>query len=626
MDKDKEITGTGDPLDDLGRFPTASGVYLMKDGEETILYVGKAKNLRARLRNYQGDGDGRPHIRFLLEKVQSIDTIVTDTEKEALLLENTLIKRHRPRFNMRLRDDKTYVSLRLDSREEFPFLQIVRRVKKDGARYFGPFHSSSAVRETLKRIYRLFPLRHYPMSHCSRRSRPCLYHQIGQCSAPCHGRISRDDYQGLVAGATAFLSGHIGEATALLREQMKKAAAGMRFEEAAALRDQIRALEETTERQKVAGDKGIDMDVVGLHLEEGEVEITLLYIRGGQLIGRRDFSLEWRLEREELLGAFLQQYYDSGAPIPDRVLLSSPPEGIEALEEWLSEKKGRRVRVLAPQRGEPLEMVHLAERNAAEAFRRQGSKREAREQVLAELRDFFGLRRLPLRMECFDISNLQGGGAVGSMVVFVCGEADKGEYRHYRIRTVTGADDFASLAEVLRRRLERGLREENLPDFILVDGGKGQLSAVTPVLADLGLEERVEVAGIAKDRVLPDPRSARVSRKGERFFRPGDSEARVLPEGSPALFMLEKLRNEAHRFAITHHRKLRSQAALSSSLEEIPGVGPKRRQALLKHFGSVAAIRRADIGELLESKILPPTVAETLFSALCKNRKTIPKK
>ncbi|NLV23353.1 MAG: excinuclease ABC subunit UvrC [Deltaproteobacteria bacterium] len=606
-------------LDDLSRFPAASGVYLMKDGTDAVLYVGKAKNLRARLRSYQGGGDGRPQIRFLLERVRSVDTIVTDTEKEALLLENTLIKRHRPRFNMRLRDDKTYVSLRLDPREEFPFLQVVRRVKKDGARYFGPFHSSSAVRETLKRIYRLFPLRHYPMSRCARRSRPCLYHQIGQCSAPCHGKISREDYRRLVDGATAFLSGRIGEATALLRQQMGKAAAAMRFEEAAVLRDQIQALEATTERQKVAIEKGQDADVIGLHLEGGEVAIAVLFVRGGQLIGRRDFSLQWRLPREELLGAFLQQYYDTGAPIPDRVLLSSSGAEMEAVEEWLSDKKGRRVRVLAPRRSPALDMVRLAERNAAEAFRRRGSNREAKEQVLGEIRDFLGLRRLPLRMECFDISNLQGGGAVGSMAVFIGGEADKGEYRHYRIRTVTGADDFASLAEVLHRRLQRGLREENLPDFILVDGGRGQLSALIGVLAALGLEDRVEVAGIAKDRLLHDPRGERLVRKGERFFRPGGAAPLVLAEGAPALFLLEKLRNEAHRFAVTHHRKLRSHAALASSLEEIPGVGARRRQALLSRFGSVAAIRRASLEDLRASGILPAAVAEAVFRSFRKN-------
>ncbi|NLC71133.1 MAG: excinuclease ABC subunit UvrC [Desulfuromonadaceae bacterium] len=615
------MTGEGRPLDDIGSFPAGCGVYLMKDEKDAVLYVGKAKNLRARLRSYQGGGDGRPQIRFLLERIRSVDTIVTDTEKEALLLENTLIKKHRPRFNMRLRDDKTYVSLRLDPREEFPFLQVVRRVAKDGARYFGPFHSSGAVKETLKRIYRLFPLRHYPMTRCARRSRPCLYYQIGQCSAPCHGKISSDDYRLLVEGATAFLSGRIGEATALLREQMKKAASEMRFEEAAALRDQIQALETTTERQKVAGEKGLDVDVVGLHLEGGEVEIAVLFVRGGQLISRRDFSIEWRLEREELLGAFLQQYYDSGVPIPDRVLLSSSVEGIAAVEEWLSEKKGRRVRVLAPRRGEQMEMVRLAERNAAEAFRRRGSSREAREQVLAEIRNFFGLQRLPLRMECFDISNLQGGGAVGSMAVFVCGEADKAEYRHYRIRTVAGADDFASLAEVLKRRLERGLRQENLPDFILVDGGKGQLSAVTEVLATLSLEGCVEVAGIAKDRILADPRSALIARKGERFFRPGASEPLLLPEGSAALFLLEKLRNEAHRFAVTHHRKLRGRAALASSLEEIPGIGPKRRQALLRHFGSVGGIRRSSLDDLLTSGILPPAAAKAVFNFYRENRK-----
>ncbi|MBN1142439.1 MAG: excinuclease ABC subunit UvrC [Deltaproteobacteria bacterium] len=624
LDSDRDRTktsGAAAPLADLGAFPASCGVYLMKDGQGAVLYVGKAKNLRARLRSYQGGADSRFQVRFLLDKVRRIDTIVTDTEKEALLLENTLIKSHRPRFNIRLRDDKTYVSLRLDPREEFPFFQIVRRVKKDGARYFGPFHSSSEVRQTLKRIYRLFPLRHYPMKRCGRRSRPCLYYQLGQCSAPCHGKIGAEDYRRLVDGAIAFLSGKIHEATALLADQMKKAAAEMRFEEAAALRDQIQALRSMTERQKVAGAPGRDLDVIGLHLEGGEVTIAVLFIRGGQLVSRRDFTLEWRLDREELLGAFLQQYYDGGALIPDQVLLSFVPEGNEALADWLSERKGRRVAVRTPKRGELLELVRLAERNAAEAFRKRGSRREAREQVLAEIRDFFGLRRLPLRMECFDISNLQGEGAVGSMAVFVCGEADKGEYRQFRIRTVTGADDYASLAEVLKRRLTRGKREESLPDFILIDGGKGQLSAVGKVLEELELEERVEVAGIAKDRVLSDPLAATVERTGERFFRPGRPQAMVLPEGSAALFLLEKLRNEAHRFAVLRHRRIRGRSALHSVLEEVPGIGPQRRRALLRRFGSVAGMLGASREELLSSRILPASVVEALIHALQERRK-----
>ncbi|MCR5220354.1 MAG: excinuclease ABC subunit UvrC [bacterium] len=606
MDEEKTLS----PFADLSRFPTDSGVYLMKDEQGLVLYVGKAKNLRARLRNYQGEGDGRQHIRFLVRKVHSIETIITDSEKEALLLENTLIKKHHPRFNIRLRDDKTYVSLRMDPREDFPFLQLVRRVKKDGARYFGPFPSGGAVKETLKRIHRLFPLRHFPAKYCERRGRPCLYHQIGQCCAPCAGLVSREEYRQLAEGALAFLAGDIGEATGRLRERMKRAAAALRFEEAASLRDQILALEATTERQKVAETGSQDLDVAGLQLEGGEAVITMLFVRGGQMVGRRDFSQEWILDRDELLMAFLQQYYESGVPVPDRVLLPFLPEGAASLEEWLGEKKGRKVRVLAPQRGDAAGLVRLAERNASEAVRTRGSRREARERVLTDIRTALSCRRLPLRMECFDISHFQGSETVGSMAVFREGEAAHGEYRHYRVKTVSGPDDFASLAEVLRRRLERGIREENLPDFILVDGGRGQLSSVMPVVEELGLEKRIDVVGIAKDRVTAAPRADTIEHKGERFFLPGESEPRLLPEGSPALFMLERLRNEAHRFAIEQHRRKRGKAALVSELDAIAGIGPKRRKALLQRFGSVAGVRAASFEELRE--ILPETVAAAI--------------
>ena len=422
---------------DLKKFPTLPGIYLMQGEAGEILYVGKAKNLRSRLRSYfSAEGDGRVHIRFLMNRVREIETIVTDTEKEALILENTLIKKHRPRYNIHLRDDKTYVSIRLDPREEFPALQVVRKVQRDGALYFGPFSSGSAVRETLKEIYRLFPLRHYPLETCRRRGRPCLFYQIGQCSAPCYGKISRQEYRELVRGVTALLSGRESEVLTLLRERMATAAAAMRFEEAATLRDQIRAIEQTVERQKVVEAGGGDQDVVGVHREGGEVAVAVLFIRQGKLIGRRSFALEWRLDEAELLSSFLQQFYGREVFIPDQVLLPFPLEDADILGDWLSERKGKKVAVLAPRRGEKLQLVALAARNAAEVFRERGSRREAREAVLAEIGERLQLSRLPQRMECFDISNVQGKQSVGSMAVLLEGEPAKGEYRHFRIRSV----------------------------------------------------------------------------------------------------------------------------------------------------------------------------------------------
>lgn len=602
---------------EAGKYPLASGVYLMKGEQGTVFYVGKAKNLRNRLRSYFSEqGDNRPQIRFLLKRVRDIETIVTDTEKEALILENTLIKKHRPRYNINLRDDKTHYSLRLDPREAFPTLQLVRRVRRDGALYFGPYASSAAVRATLKEIYRIFPLRRHPLESCRRRTRPCLYYQIGQCSGPCHGKISAADYGRLVDGALALLRGRETEVVASLRRQMAAAAARMDYEEAARLRDQLRAIEQTLERQKVVEAGGGDQDVVGLHREGGEVELAILFVREGKVIDRRSYNLEWRLDEDELLSSFLQRYYGREIFIPDRILLPFLPEDAEVLADWLSEQRGKKVELLAPQRGTRRELVGLAGRNAEESFRERGSRREARQGVLEEIAERLHLSRLPRRIECFDISNVQGRFSVGSMAVLTDGEPDKGAYRHFRIRSVEGSDDYASLYEVLRRRLERGLREESLPDFILMDGGKGQLAVLGTVLEELGLAERIDAAGIAKSRVMANVRGKLVERSEERFFLPGRKNPVVLRQGSPALFMLERLRDEAHRFAITHHRKLRRRSSLGSTLEEIPGVGEKRRKALLRHFGSLKAVQAASLDELRAMPGMPAALAEKIHAAM----------
>jgi len=599
---------------DLKKYPTASGVYLMYGAEESVLYVGKAKNLRSRLRSYfSAGGDGRAQIPLLMKKVERIETIITDTEKEALLLENTLIKQHRPRYNVDLRDDKTYVSVRIDLREEFPALQVVRQVKRDGAFYFGPYSSAGAIRETLKEIYRIFPLRHSSIDRCKKRGRPCLFHQIGQCSAPCHGLISAKDYRQLVDGVVALLSGREAEVTSLLRERMARASAELRFEEAARLRDQIRSIEKSVEHQKVTDLGGGDQDVIGLHRDGGEVELALLFVRQGKLIGRRTYVLEWRLDLEELLSAFLREFYSREVLIPDQILLPQPLGDSELIGEWLSELRGKKVRLLNPQRGEKLRLCKLAEKNAAESFRQRGSQRVARQQLLDELQQKFHLPTPPRRIECFDISNVQGQQSVGSMAVLIDGEPAKSEYRRFRIRTVEGADDYASLGEVLGRRLQRGIEENLLPDMILIDGGKGQLSVITEVLNESGLQGRIGCVGIAKSRVVANVRGRAVERSEERFFLPGRKNPVILRSGSAALFLLERLRDEAHRFAITYHRKLRNKATLRSSLEDIPGVGPGRRKALLKYFGSLKKIREASLEELQQMPGLPARVAEDIF-------------
>lgn len=597
----------------LEQISTRSGVYLMYDAAERVIYVGKARNLRARVRQYVRGDDKRAQIQFLMQKARFLETVITDTEKEALILENTLIKKHKPRYNINLRDDKTYVSLRIDLNEEYPAIKVVRRVKRDKAMYFGPYASAGALKQTLKEIQRIFPLRRHPWSQCKRRERPCLFHQIGQCSAPCHGKISREDYRARVQEVIKFLSGRQSEVVEDLRQRMFAASEAMQFEEAARLRDQIKAVEETLEQQKVVSRDGADMDVVGMAHLEGEVELCMLCVRGGRLVSRRTFNLRWIVPEDQLLLEFLQQYYSRDQVIPPTLLLPVWPESHGVLQQWLEEQRGARVNVRVPQRGERHELVLMAQRNAQEHARERGDRREARIAVLEHLRSALKLTRMPERIECYDISNIQGEHTVASMVVATNGEADKEEYRHYRIKSVAGADDFASMQEVLRRRLTRGIREDNLPDMILLDGGKGQLSSAEQVLAELGLEHELDLVSIAKSRVKRNVRGHAVERSEERFFRPGRKNPITLRAGSAPLYMLERLRDEAHRFAITHHRRLRHKAGLESALEQIGGIGPKRRVKLLRHFGSVTRIKKASLEELQQLEWLPQSAAQAVY-------------
>lgn len=602
---------------DLKKYPQTPGVYQMLDENDEVLYVGKAKSLRQRLRSYfSASGDGRLHIPLLMEKVQRVEVIVTDTEKEALLLENTLIKQYRPRYNIELRDDKTYVSVRIDLNDPFPMMQVVRQVKNDGAHYFGPYSSASAIRETLKEIYRIFPLRHSSMERCRKRGRPCLFHQIGQCSAPCHGKITQAEYRKLVDGVVKLLEGRESEIIAHLQRQMEQASSAMHFEEAARLRDQIRAIKRSVEKQKVSDYGGGNQDVIGIHQDGGEVEIVILFIRQGKLIGRQSYPLTWTLDLQELITGFLQEYYAREVILPDQILLPFTLESQDLLESWLSEKRDRKVRIFAPQRGEKKRLSLLAGRNALESYRQRGKRQQARDELLKEIQNKFHLTLFPSRIECFDISNVQGDQSVGSMVVLIDGEPKSAEYRRFKIKTVSGADDYASLREVLRRRLQRGLEEEKLPDMILIDGGKGQLGVLTSVLADFALAERIGAVGIAKSRVMANVRGKAVERSEERFFLPGRKNPVSFRQGAASLFLLERLRDEAHRFAITYHRKLRNKANLRSSLEDIPGVGAARRKALLKHFGSLKRIRSASLEDLKEMPGLPDALADTIHKHL----------
>lgn len=590
----------------------------MKGANGEILYVGKAKSLRKRVRSYFGKaGESRYHIQFLVARIADIEVIVTDTEKEALILENTLIKKHRPRYNLYLRDDKTYFSLRMDMNEEFPRLTIIRSVTRDGARYFGPYSSSSAAREVLKQLYKIFPLRHYPLETCRRRRRPCLFYQMKQCSAPCHGLISVEEYRGIAEGAALFLGGKNRDLVKVFRERMVTAAASQRYEEAARYRDLIRAIELTVEKQKMVTSGG-DSDVIGMHREGSTLSFALLFIRGGRLIGTRSFILAWELEDEDGLSSFLNEYYSREVVIPDEVLVPLPVPDEEVLEELLSEKRGKRMALAHPRRGTKADLVRLAGRNAEAAVNEKRQREEMAEAVLAELKDRFHLRNLPRRIECYDISTIQGTYAVGSGVLFRDGKADKASYRHYRIRTVPGADDFAMMHEVLSRRFRRGTAEGYIPDLIVVDGGIGQLNILTAVLRDLQVEG-VDAASLAKSRLERNMEGEELARSAERVFLPGQKNPVVLRQNSAPLLLLARIRDEAHRFAITYHQKLRGKGTLQTALDAIPGVGPKRRKELLRRFGSLQRLKEASRDELASLPSIPPTLADTLWTALREN-------
>jgi excinuclease ABC subunit C len=592
----------------------------MRDSSGTIIYVGKARSLRQRVRSYFGSStDSRYHVKFLVARITDIDVIVTDTEKEALLLENTLIKQHHPRYNLDLKDDKTYFSLRMDLQEQFPRFSIVRKIPRDSARYFGPYASASAAREVLRQITRMFPLRHYPLGSCLARKRPCLYHQIGQCSAPCHKLISTNDYMELVKGAMLFLEGRGRELVAEFKRHMLEASEGERYEEAARWRNLLKAVEVTVEKQKMVL-RGGDSDVLGYFRDGNRLELALLFIRAGVMNGSRLFSLNWELDDPEGISAFLHQYYTEGTYIPDEILLPQEIEDADTLAEILTDVKGRKVSILRPVRGVKRELVDLAGKNAATALRERDDKQASAETLLDELKKRLHLSRLPRRIECYDISTIQGRFSVGSGISFMDTRADKANYRHYRIREVAGQDDFAMLREIFSRRFrEESIQKRGLPDLVVVDGGIGQLNATLEIISELGLTNSFDLVSLAKSRVARDGKSATITRSDERVFLPGRKNPVTLRQNSPALLLLAAIRDEAHRFAIEYHRTLRSKEGIASSIEQIPGIGQKRRTALLKQFGSLQRLKEANIDEIQVVQGMTEQTAVKVYKSLHKD-------
>jgi excinuclease ABC subunit C len=569
--------------------PASPGVYLMKDKDGKIIYVGKASNLKNRIKNYFGRANERSMVSFLIAKVRDVEFIVTETEKEALILENNLIKEHRPRYNVNFRDDKTYFNIRIDPAANFPRFHLVRRPKKDGARYFGPYPSSASAKATLRFIQSIFRLRTCTDQEVISRKRPCLEYEIKRCLAPCARLIDEVSYKRLVNDSMAFMEGREKKLIADLCVRMDTASENLRFEEAAVLRDTIAAVEETLERQAVVSGLSRDRDMFGIHREGNLTQICILYERTGKIIGKKTFPLfKIRNESSEILSSLMKQYYDGGSYIPDEIIIPFDIEDRAVMMEWLSERKGKKVSVAVPKRGQRVELVKIAGDNAKSIFELEKHAIPTEEALSILARELM-LKNMPRRIECFDISNIGGKYAVGSMVTVADGKAWKPGYRRFRIKTVDGADDYAMMYEVLNRRYRE---KDNLPDLMLVDGGKGQLSVAVAALKDLNIEG-VDVVALAKEIRQRQPD------KGEdRVYIVGKKEPVYVSKWPEALFLLQRVRDEAHRFAIAYHRQLRGKEGFRSVLDEITGIGTEKKKALLKLFGDVKMIRDASVQEL----------------------------
>lgn len=639
----------------LKNVPLSPGVYLWKDASGTILYVGKSKVLRDRMRSYFGAPRGLSgKTRRMVGLVADFDYILTSSELEALVLEMNLIKQHRPKYNVLLKDDKSYPYIKVTLNETWPRIFTTRKVLDDGARYFGPFASAGSIRSTLKLLNKLFSFR--PPYDCSdqkfeshrRLGRPCMYFDIKRCLGPCvPGLTTVEEYRAAINNASLFLEGRSEQIVNDLKQRMREAAEAMEYERAAYVRDQIQALESIQERQKVLKTAATDQDVIAFAREDGSAVVQVFFVRGGKLIGAEPFTLEGTEDSNdsELIGQFLTQFYESAASIPENILLAEHPEEAAIIESFLEHKGGHRVSLSVPRRGEKRQLVDLATKNATqklEELRLQWLNTTQRAMGgLSELRDKLGLTSLPRRIECYDISNTQGTNSVGSMVVFESGEAKKSDYRRFKIKTVEGADDVASLREVLRRRFRRAQQAQgeiveinhagdpdqpppdlppsaeppagqevdakwaDLPDLVLIDGGKGQVNGVAAIMQELGFGH-IKVVGVAKGP------------NRDRFdLQPPHTPMPILLErASPALLLVQQIDEEAHRFAITYHRKLRDQNTFKSPLAEVPGIGPKRKKALLQQFGSVDGIKKASIDELASVPGMTRKAAEEIKAAL----------
>jgi excinuclease ABC subunit C len=587
--------------------PQSPGVYIFTDTRGGVLYVGKAKDLRKRVRSYFQGREQDIKTSLMLSKVGGVDHITTRTEKEALILEDTLIKEHHPRYNIQLRDDKRYPLLRLSVGEPFPRLSVVRRTKEDGALYYGPFPSATSMRETIRVIHKAFPLRRCSATQFAHRSRPCLNFQMMRCLGPCCNEVSEEEYRGVVDQVRLFLEGKSDILAEQLRRMMDQEAEALKFEEAARTRDRLAALERIIEGQRVVSQESFHRDAVGLARGGGKVGIQVLFVRGGRLLGGRFFSIkDAGLPDQEVISAFLHQFYNEGQFIPHEILVRLPLNDAPLLQEVLGEQTKAKVHIRHPRKGSKgYDLLQMAQENAEGKLRGQLQG----EDVLKEMKERFSLTQVPARIEGFDISNLGGGLAVGSQVVFKDGEPAKALYRRYRIKTVQGMDDYAMLYEVLVRRLRRGKMEGNLPDLILIDGGKGQLNVALEVLKELEIEG-MDALSLAKKR---KPEEA------EKVFLPNRKEPIPLRGSSPASLLLQRVRDEAHRFAISYHKKLRGKEAFASILDGIPGIGKTKRRALLEEFGGMEGVAQASLEELAQAPGMTNSLARQVWEHLHNN-------
>ena len=609
----------------LRALPTSPGVYLMRDASDTILYVGKAASLRNRVSSYFGTPYSLPpKIRRMVRRTDDFEFIVTESEQEALILEGNLIKRHQPHYNARLKDDKSYPFIKIDTTEDFPLVYVTRRVREDGARYFGPFASASSVRKTLALVKKLFPYRSCTKTITGNDDRACLDYFIHRCAGPCIGAIDNAQYHEIIDQVAMFLEGKTNQVVKGLKGRMLEAAEELEFERAAALRDQIVAIEKVHEGQKVLHLSGENADVIALAQKNRDAWVEVFFIRQGKLVGRDNFLMHQDEgdEPSEVVSAFVKQFYAANPYVPRSVLLQYLPDDMEAIERWMRQKRGGAVRLHVPKRGEKRRLVEMVGQNAAQGLEQLTIRRihesTNNTQAMEELQEALSLPELPRRIECYDISNIQGTNPVGSMVVFEDGKPKPSHYRRFKVKSVGGIDDYLMMREVLTRRFKRlsetrqqqrnagqdgtGSQDTDgvwgiVPDLVIIDGGKGHLGAALQVFLELGIDD-VPLSSLAKEN--------------EEIFVPYVKDPIVLPRSSQSLFLVQRVRDEAHRFAVTFHRERRSKKSVQSTLDLVPGVGPKRKKMLIRRFGSVKGIREASLEDVAAVPGMTMSVARAI--------------